>query len=289
MSEDTDLLESILRRWNFLNAIRNLELATPSVIAKHLGKHNQEISSLYEEVEKKGLVTKSKEGASDGRLRVYKLTPKAETAMVEIQALAKRIGGPPKELVEPSAEYWSDLKTKLCSRNDVVVDAAYSDLQALCRSTKIWKLEDSFWNFVGDSLDQENDPHLSDLIDCISVLQTNAVSEDSISSLMNRRFSEKLMRIVQKGVKKVGEKALSCLAKILTTEELLDFMKTTLTDAFKLESDDEYSGQYGVLSETARALYKKRSEDLRKWFYGQMEDPDKIAAKRAYNFYINIS
>ena len=106
---------------------------------------------------------------------------------------------------------------------------------------------------------------------------------------MKRKFSEKLMRIVLKQIKGAGHQALSCLATILTTEELLTFMEKALTEAFRLESDDEYGGQYGVLSETARALYKKKSEHFREWLHEQMENPDQKAAKRAYHFYISVS
>lgn len=191
--------------------------------------------------------------------------------------------------MEPPTKYWIDLKTKLCSRSDVVVDAAYGGLRALCQSTQIWKLEDGFWNFARDSLDQENSRHLSDLIDCISIVQRNVANENSIISMMNRRFSEKLMRIVLQRIEGAVSQAMSCLATMLATEELLAFMEKALTEAFRLESDDEYGRQYGVLSETAKALYKKKSEDFRKWLYEQMENPDPKAAKRACYFYINLS
>jgi hypothetical protein len=117
----------------------------------------------------------------------------------------------------------------------------------------------------------------------------NVINEDlGTPKIMRQRFSESLKRIVLRQPKEVATEAMLCLNAMLSTEELLIFVKTALTDALELEDEDKYNDQYGVLLDTLRSLYKKKGEHLREWLYKEMEKPDQKTAERAYRLYINL-
>lgn len=234
------------------------------------------------------ITIKPEKGKHDSRFRVYRLTPRAEILIVDLQALLKKLEQPSGSLAEPMPPYWNDLQIKLYSTSEMVVKAAFGDLKALCRSTKVWMLGNSFWNFLSNYLNRDDNKHFEDVIECISMVQSNSAKEDgAVAQIIKERFSEKLERIVlqRKGVE---SEAMSCLKTMLTTEELLTFAEAALEETFRLD-EKEYGNQLSALVETIRNLHEKRNEDLRGWLYQKMASPDQNVATRSYTLYTSLS
>jgi hypothetical protein len=234
------------------------------------------------------ITIKTEKGKHDSRFKVYRLTPRAETLIVDLQALLKKLEQPPGSLAEPMAPYWNDLQIKLYSTSEMVVKAAFGDLKGLCRSIKVWMLGNSFWNFLSNYLNRDDNKHFEDVIECVSMVQSNSAKEDgAVAAIIKERFSGKLERIVlqRKGVE---SEAMSCLKTMLSTEELLTFAEAALEEAFRLE-EKEYGNQLSALIDTIRILYEKRNEDLRGWLYQKMASPDQNTATRSYTLYTSLS
>jgi DNA-binding MarR family transcriptional regulator len=272
----------VLRRWDFLFAISQSDGVSPSKLSSPLGKTPQEISRWCKELGDMRLITLE---AAQAGYKVCRLTSRGSMVIDRVRNLLVSLELASPSLIDPRPEYWTDLKVKLYSRNELVVRAAYKDLQNLCRTSKVWMLGEDLWGFLGGELDKHDNQYMDELITCISFTQAHAVGQGlgEIATEVKNRFSEMLRKIVLQGEPAVRIEAMSCLRAMLSEDELAALVKDGFREAFRLEDEEAYRSQLSVLSEPFKMLYQKHGEDLRKWLYEEMEEPQ--GAQRAYELY----
>ncbi len=226
------------------------------------------------------------------RGRPFKYIKLTESGKRIVSSFVEALRAPPSSaqvmLSDPDQKYWEDLRMKLNSRNDWVIQAALQDLTVLCHNTRIWKLGDDFWNYLTEQFNADSNSNIGKVVDCIDIIFRNAsaTEEKEVTEKTKGLFSERLARLI--GVKRHKNEwrtAFKCLRLMLSNTELLRLIQEKYEKAFKSED----SGRIELLLvDELKKLYETNANEIRDWLYRVMEKSDSKVAESAYNLYQSL-
>jgi predicted transcriptional regulator with HTH domain len=226
------------------------------------------------------------------RGRPFKYIKLTESGKRVVSSFVEALRTPPSSgqvsLSDPDQKYWEDLRMKLNSRNEWVIQAALQDLIVLCHNTRIWKLGDDFWHYLIEQFNANGSSNIGKVIDCIDIIFRNAsaTEEKEVAEKTKGLFSERLSELIGADQhKNEWRAALNCLRIMLPNAELLRLIQEKYEKAFKSED----SGRIELLlMDELKKLYETNANDVREWLYRVMEKSDSKVAESACYLYQSL-